>query len=406
MKLPSGLFSKSFGKSIPDAISHTLSNPLERIESITSPLMHEGFLGIDIGTSSMKIVQIMLEEGAAVLGTYGEIELGPYGDHDARKAVHLEPARQTAAILDLLTAVDATAHMSGISIPLSSALISFIKLPKRTPEQMRLIIPMEAKQYVPMPLENVTLDWMVTSDEAPAESAFARAESKKPIQSEMQDVMLIAVENNTIESYHKTVSGAGIAAGFYEVELFSTARACSQKDAATRGTPALLMDIGASTTKLSVVSSRGLPVAVHVVPTGGQAITESIMQALDWHFDKAEDAKRAAGLLGADAYSREENATIKKASVAVLTQLFAEGSKLIEGAANEHDVDASRIVLLGGGAFLAGLVDATAKHFKNPAELANPFSHVRAPIILEGVVREVGPKFAVAMGLALRGAGK
>jgi type IV pilus assembly protein PilM len=407
MKLPSGFFSKPlFSKPLVNAVPAVLSHSLASLENFTSPLLHEGFLGIDIGTSSLKIVQLIVEDGTVVLGTYGEIELGPYGDRDARKAVHLEPARQTAAILDLLAAVDATARVSGISIPLSSALISFVKMPKRDPEQMHLIIPIEAKQYVPVPLENVTLDWMVISDDTPSESAFARAESKKPVQSELQDVMLIAVENKTIESYRVTVSGAGISAGFYEVELFSSARACFQASKETRSGPSLLIDIGASTTKLSVINSRGLPAAVHIVPIGGQAITESIMQECDWHFNKAEDAKRAAGLTSAQGYTRDENVNIKKSSMVILTQLFTEASKIIEGAVKEHDVDVSRIILLGGGAFLPGIVEAATKHFKTPISLAEPFAHVRAPIILADVLHEVGPKFAVAMGLALRGAGK
>jgi type IV pilus assembly protein PilM len=375
------------------------SRPLAQLETLTSPLLHSSFLGIDIGTSSLKIVQVSRENETVVLDTYGEIDLGPYDDHEARKAVHLDAPKQSAALLDLLHHVGASAHIGGIAIPLSSSLISFVKVPERDPEQMRRIVPLEAKQYVPVPIDQVVLDWLVVSDNTPKEDAFARAESKQSIQATLQELMLVAIEKKTAESYEATMTGAGLGASFYEVELFGAARAC----AASGGPPTLLIDLGASASKLCAINGRGIPAAVHPVPRGGQAITESIMQELGWDFEKAEDAKRAVGLGKSKFYSTAENAGITKTVRTALSEIFTEASRLIKEAANEHDVDIGRIVLLGGGASTPGIKEMAAEHFAKEVRLAEPFAPVRKPIILEDVLLEVGPKFAVAAGLALRG---
>jgi type IV pilus assembly protein PilM len=383
--------------------SNLLTNPLAQLGTLTAPLLHTNFLGIDIGTSSLKIVQLTIEDGKPVLETYGEIELAPYDDHEPRKAVTLAAEKQSAALLDLKHQVGATAQIGGIAIPLSSALITFVKLPERDPEQMRQIIPVEAKLYVPLPIEQVVLDWMVISDEMPKEDAFARAESKEPLRSELQDVMLVAIEKKTTQGYQAMMNSAGLAASFFEVELFGAARSSMHVPSA----PTLFIDIGASGSKLFAVNGRGIPVAVHPIAFGGQAITENIMHALSWEFSKAEDAKRTIGLttgLGKSSASTDsESAEIVKAAQAVLSEICAEGSHLIKEAANEHQVDISHVVLLGGGACMHGIKEAAAAHLGKDVQIADPFAPIRKPIILEDVLAEVGPKYAVALGLALRG---
>ncbi|HVM73345.1 MAG TPA: type IV pilus assembly protein PilM [Candidatus Paceibacterota bacterium] len=376
------------------------SNPISSLENIASPLLRNGFIGIDIGTSSIKIVQLSLEGATVVLETYGEILLGPYGDRQAGRTAHLDPKRLSDAVLDLFGAVDATSRRCGIAIPVSSALVTFVKIPKRDPDQMRQILPLEAKQYVPIPIDDVVLDWAFISDEIPRENAFARVERNEPAQASIQNVMMVAIEKKTTEAYRAAIAGTGIAVEFYELELFGSVR--SNMHTATG--PALFMDIGASSTKLCITNGQGVPVGVHVVPLGGQAITEKIMQACGWHFDKAEDAKRAKSIATSTSYTEEERRAVATVIRDMLRQLFSEGSQLIKAAANEYDVDIGRVVLLGGGACLDDIAQSAAAHFDTKVEIADAFAKVRAPIIIEDVLREVGPKFAIAAGVALRGA--
>ena len=94
------------------------------------------FLGIDIGSSSAKIVQLRTAHGAAILETYGEIALGPYGDQPIGKAVKLTPEKMVQALLDLMKEANVTARIGGLSVPFSSSLVSVIDLPKVDAESL------------------------------------------------------------------------------------------------------------------------------------------------------------------------------------------------------------------------------------------------------------------------------
>lgn len=375
------------------------TNPLARVENIASGMLHQAILGIDFGTASTKIIQLSVENGVPVLNTYGEIDTGPFGEHEIRKVTHLDPPAQAAALMDLMHAVEAGCRQAGISIPLSSALISFVKMPRRDPEQMKLIIQGEAKQYVPVPIEQVTLDWMIVDRGDPAENAIDRAERNEPIKTIMQDVMLVAIEKSATLAYDTTVDTANITREFYEAELFSAIRACTQSEPK----PTLFMDLGASSTKIYLTNSLRTPIAVHPLPFGGEEITDMIMQSTKWHFDKAEEAKRAIGLGSSDAYTESEQELVRNAIDATLSRIYTEASRRIKVASNEHDVDIAQVVLLGGGALLPSIIESAAAHFALPVLIADPFAHVRTPIILDDTLHAAGPKFAVAMGLALRG---
>src|SRR5438105_1348934 len=79
-------------------------------------------LGIDIGASSAKIVQLRTSKGAAILETYGEISLGPYGAQPIGKAVKITPEKTAEALIDVMREANVTARSGGLSIPFSSSL--------------------------------------------------------------------------------------------------------------------------------------------------------------------------------------------------------------------------------------------------------------------------------------------
>jgi hypothetical protein len=90
----------------------------------TSAKGDTSFLGIDIGASSVKIVQLRASRGIAVLETYGEISLGPYGNQPIGKSVKLPPEKTAEAITDLMKEANITARTGGVSIPFSGSLVS------------------------------------------------------------------------------------------------------------------------------------------------------------------------------------------------------------------------------------------------------------------------------------------
>src|SRR3990167_4299302 len=129
--------------------------------------LHKGssVLGIDIGSSSIKVVQLRKERGAAVLETYGELSLGPYAGIEIGRAVNLDAEKLAEALLDVLKEANITTKNCGISIPFAASLISLIKMPMLNEAQLKKMIPIEARKYIPVPITEVALDWFILPEE-------------------------------------------------------------------------------------------------------------------------------------------------------------------------------------------------------------------------------------------------
>ncbi len=354
-------------------------------------------LGIDIGASSAKIVQLRTSRGAAILETYGEIALGPYGGQAIGKAVKLTPEKIAEALVDVMREANVTARAGGLSIPFSSSLLSVLDLPNVKPEQLKRMIPIEARKYIPIPVNEVTLDWFVIPREEGEQSAFDRVEKETPMQQKGQEVLLIAIHNDVLQNYQVVAANAGLKIEFYEIEIFSAVRSSVGHGIA----PILVVDFGASTTKIYVVE-RGVVRLSHLLSIGGQHMTENLARSLNWEFEKAERVKRERGLVNSNAYSPDENDKIRTALLSTLTRVFSEVNRVLLSYGQRYNKNVSRVVLVGGGASLPGLAEVAHSSLSAEVEIANPFSHTEAPAFLEEVLRGIGSGFAVAVGVALR----
>lgn len=355
-------------------------------------------IGVDIGASSAKIVQLRNAHGAAVLETYGEIALGPYNNEPIGKAVKLSPEKTAEALLDLMKEANVTAKTGGISIPFSSSLISVIDLPKSDPEQLKRMIPIEARKYIPMQVSEVMLDWfIIPEDQNSGGAAFDRIHEKTGLQAKGQEVLLVAIHNETIRNYQTISTTAGLNATFYEIEIFSAIRSSVGHGVA----PILMIDLGAATTKIYVVE-RGIVRTTHLITVGGQHMTEHLGRALSWEFEKAERIKREHGLVDSSAFSTDENDRIKSGLISTLERIFTEADRVLLSYGKRYNKDVAHVILTGGGASLPGISIVAKDLLKRNVEIAKPFARTEAPAFLEKVLTDIGPGFAVAAGCALR----
>ncbi len=358
-------------------------------------------LGIDIGSSAIKIIQIKKKNGQAVLETYGELALGPYAGLSVGQAVSLPPEKVAQAITDLMNEkeVSVTTRASGLSIPFSSALMSVIEMPDVSPKQLSSMVPLEARRYIPVPISEVMLDWSIIpkSEMAPqvepelgGEAKMAMGASSPTPALPKVDVLVVAIHNETINKYQNIVTEAKLDAGFFEIEIFSTLRAVL--DESLR--PVVIMDIGAASTKLYVVE-RGIVRVSHTINRGSQDITTTISKSLGMPPEQAEITKRNIGANGPDK-------SINDAIVLTLDYIFAEANNALLAFEKKYNKAVSKIILVGGGSALKGLSRLAQDNLKTEVVIADPFSKLSAPAFLETVLKETGPEFAVAIGLALR----
>ena len=354
-------------------------------------------LGIDIGASSAKIVQLRASRGTAVLETYGEIAFGPYGGQAIGKAVKLTPEKIAEALGDLMREANVTARAGGLSIPFSASLVSVLEMPRVDKDSLKRMVPIEARKYIPLPVSEVTLDWFVIPHEEEGESAFDQVEAPKPVHARMQEILLVAIHNDILSDYQKIAETTGLSVNFYEIEIFSATRSSMGHGAA----PVLVVDLGAATTKMYIVE-RGVVRLTHLLTTGGQNMTDVLARSLSWEFEKAERVKREIGLIASTAYSTDENDKIKTSLLSTLTRVFSEIDRVLLSYGQRYNKNVAHVLLSGGGASLPGLAEHAKQSLHAEVEIADPFSHAEAPAFLRDVLHQIGPGFAVAVGLALR----
>lgn len=354
-------------------------------------------VGIDIGSSAAKVVQLRASRGIAVLETYGEIALGPYAEQPIGKTVKLPPEKLSQALADLMKEANVTSKSVGISIPFASSLVSILDLPKVDEETLKRIVPIEARKYIPVPVSEVSLDWFVIPHEDGEQSAFDQLQTETKMQAKGQEVLLVAIHNDTLRQYQTIMETVGLTASFFEIEIFSAIRSGLAHGLA----PVLIVDLGASTTKMYIVE-RGIIRMTHLQSLGGQHMTETLGRSMNWEFDKAERTKRERGLVDSSAYGVEENARIKEALLSTLSRVFSEINRVLLSYGQRYNKNVSSVVLTGGGASLPGIVDAAKQSLSVQVSLSDPFSHTEAPAFLGDVLKNIGPGFTVSVGSALR----
>src|SRR3990167_7872916 len=166
-------------------------------------------LGVDIGSSSLKVVQLRKEHGQAVHETYGELSLGPYGGSEVGQATNLSAEQITETLKDLLREAQVTTTNCGVSIPFSRSLLTLVELPYRADAQeQKTVIELEARKYIPVPISEVQLDWFIVPDISPSDDA----KNKEKI-----EVLLVAVHNDELSLLQRVVAAAGLSASFYEI---------------------------------------------------------------------------------------------------------------------------------------------------------------------------------------------
>ena len=118
-------------------------------------------LGIDIGTSAIKIVELKKSKGKAVLSTYGSLALGPYSGLEVGRSTNLSANKTVEALTDILQEAKTQSRRGGMAIPFSSSLMSLVELPNLDQKQLESMIPIESRKYIPVPVSEVTLDWSI-----------------------------------------------------------------------------------------------------------------------------------------------------------------------------------------------------------------------------------------------------
>ncbi len=349
-------------------------------------------VGIDIGTSSIKVVELKKKGGKAVLETYGSIALGPYAGVDVGRVTNLPIDKTVEALKEVLKQAGVNTNSSALSIPVQSSLIFTLDLPPQINEhELPAIVPVEARKYIPVPISEVSIDYFILPEKEPSFEEMNTNSSQIPT-IDKKHVLVVATQNDAVSKYRSIVSESNLSSSFFEIEVFSSVRANFEHELSL----VLLMDFGASRTKLSLVEF-GMVKSYHTIDRGGADITDAISKSLGIPFSEGEKMKKEFGLFGNT--SSNNIADIIKVHT---DYIFGEANNVILSFERKYNKNVNKVILTGGGSLLKGLKEMAAENFRAEVEIGHPFSKVGAPPFLDKVLATMGPEFAVSIGLALR----
>ncbi len=370
---------------------------LDKMNDIFSGLSKgnpDTYVGIDIGSSYIKVAQLKKDHGRLALETYGEVALGPYedGEHFPGELTNLSPEKMVDAIKNLLEQANVTSKNAVISIASATSLIFILKLPKISQRQLSGVVENETRKYIPIPLTEVTLDWWII----PEKEIYGEDEGSSNDTEDVKDVdvLVAAVRNEVVDRYNEISTMLGqFSTPQYEIETFSAIRASFKHELA----PVLLLDFGASGTRISIVE-HGVVRKFHSINRGSAYLTSSLKKSLQIEFDEAEKIKREVGL--DKTHPNEQAYNIIATGV---NYIFSEIKNVLFDFEKEYKKPVNKIILTGGGSLLKQFKEQVESKYNVTTTYADPFSKIVTPDFLEEVLEKAGPEFVIAIGLALQG---
>lgn len=345
----------------------------------------ENFLGIDIGTTAVKIIELSKRGDKIKLENYGEALAQTLYEKPFRtidKNTLLFSSQEIAkAILAILEEAKIQERKVVFSIPDFASFFIDFSLPPMTKDELPEAVKYEARQYIPMPLSEVTLDWSVIGGQI----------GKGRQKSTPLKILLVAVPTEIINQYQEISNLAGLSLKAIEAEAFGLLRSLIRQDKK----PICIIDIGAQSTTVNIIEN-GILKKSHSFDISGGELTQLIAKSQNLDSAAAEDLKRQVGLV-------EDVKNIKKILLPLIDYIVAETEKIIKSFYQQESKEITKIILAGGSAQMPGLKEYFAVTFKKETEIANPFADIFYPPILEGSLKKMGSSYAIATGMALRG---
>ena len=335
----------------------------------------KSFLGIDIGSSSIKVVELSRAGKKIKLENYLEVEpteKKPFLTYKETKAV-LSSREISQTLRFSLEESKIKTKKAIFTLPDYSTLFTWFDLPPMGKEEIPEAVKYQARQHIPFPLAEVTLDWQII--EAP--------EKERKIK-----ILLVAIPNEVVNQYSTIATLSQLQPQALEAEVFAFAKSSAREKNKT----VVLIDIGARSTTCSIIDN-GVLKRSYSFDISGEELTELISKSLNIDYDEAEELKKSYGLAK----------NLKEILHSLINIILQEIKKVLENFYHSEAKSVQKVILGGGGALLPGLKEYFQEELKKEVQIANPFSNLLYPPGLEKTLKEIGPSYAIAVGAALRG---
>lgn len=338
------------------------------------------FLGVDIGISLIKVVELSRWGVKTELKNYGQVAASslyqkPYQAAFGDESFMLSSPDVSKVIKAILKESKISTREATFTIPDFSSFFTTFSLPPMSEEEIPDAVNFEARRHIPVPVSDVVLDWFLIGGKAGKKGTNL-------------SILLVAVPNEIVDRYQEIAKASHLELKFLEAEAFSLNRALIKDQ---KGLICLL-DVGAQSTTVNMIEDGVLKLS-YSSDISGNDLTRSLSKSLSIDFQKAELLKKEQGI---------QSDEVREALFPLVNLIIMEVEKIFhnfEGGGKTIQ----KVIMAGGSSLLPGLAEYFSAHFKKQVEIANPFFGLNYPPVLEKKLKQTGPSFAVAVGAALRG---
>jgi type IV pilus assembly protein PilM len=339
-----------------------------------------GVIGVDISSTSVKLLELSVKNDRYWIENYALI---PFLEGSVIEKNILNMEAVGDAIAKAVGMVDFRSQQAAMAIPTSMVITKIIEMDANMQDDDREIqIRMDAEQYIPFPLDDVSLDFEVLPDRLP--------------QSNRVNVLLVVTRVENVEVRRESIELGGLVPKIADVENFAIENAFQLfADTVPKGTKTIaILDIGHTMTILSVLQNNKIIYNREQI-FGGKQLTHEIQKHYGLSFEEAGRAKKFNSL--PDDYESQVLAPFLDAVI----QQAARSLQFFFSSSQYHDID--HIILAGGCANIPGLAKLLQQKLNYRVTIANPLLHMGfSPRVDAQKIKSDAPSLMVACGLALR----
>lgn len=334
-------------------------------------------VGIDFGTHSVKAVEL---KGIAT----GMPELVNLGSQITPKGViNSEDKADQTKLVDVLKKLYDSSRIKNKSVvmalPEFSVFTRFLEFPGVKKEELKDAVYFEAKQYIPMPLDEVQLSYITIG---------FNQEKNAP------RVLLVAAPRKIIDVYISIAMSAGLELVAIETESVAMGRAMYRS---TKKKDLVMLDFGANSTDMSILS-EGYLVFSQSIAIGSDSLTQSVVNKFNFEYSRAEEFKRNYGVV-----ENVLEGKIYNVISPIIESILVEVRRGVEFYKNKTLAAAPvDYILNGDGALLPGLTEYVSKSLGVNVAIATPWNSMKIDNKFKDIIAKSGPSYSVAIGLALK----
>lgn len=337
-------------------------------------------IGIDVGSSSIKLVQLKESKGSYQLLNIGIMPLPPEAIVDN---TIMDSSSVAGVIKNLVTSLgikvkDVTSSISG-----NSVIIRKILLPAMPSEELEDQISWEAEQYIPFDIKDVNMDFQILSPDTMDPSKM--------------NVLLVASKKEIINDYFSVFSEAGMQLSVMDVDSFAVQNAFELNHLTRSDEILALINIGASVMNINIVND-GITLFTRDVQMGGNLYTEEIQKQLGMNGEEAESGK----MLVQESKNKALMDLILKVNETI-TQEISRSLDFYNSTASDDRI--TGIFVSGGCSKVFNLINSISAKIGLPVDTINPFAKLNynEKDFDSEYLQEIGPLMVVPVGLAIRG---